>query len=289
MGIITATRQSFRRFDRYVERFTDLLRRRQVCSVSDLRRTLNDTAFRAQWNQVWHEIAMAEGGKLTLSTVLGIIGLILGGAGIAVGGGAIGLPLVLLLTPAGFLAGQELDEGGVTGKIVVTVHKWIGRFFGTKQEIPSTSEWYDSVQQAEFGDEPRAQILDEPIEESKSDSEVSTLLVQMNELSGRISALEQRLQASADTIADVQRTTGRNIQEIRDEVARCLTPLRSQLDRLEAATREQQERNSDVVSRISELESMSRKASRSIRLLIFSTCAVGVFALAELVWILGGR
>jgi hypothetical protein len=42
----------------------------------------------------------------------------MGGVGIAAGGGAIGLPLLIILAPAGYFAGQELDSEGYTKKVV---------------------------------------------------------------------------------------------------------------------------------------------------------------------------
>lgn len=46
----------------------------------------------------------------------------MGGVGIAAGGGAIGLPLLAILAPAGFIGGQEFDSEGYT-KVVVDTFK----------------------------------------------------------------------------------------------------------------------------------------------------------------------
>jgi hypothetical protein len=51
----------------------------------------------------------------------------MGGVGIAAGGGAIGLPLLAILAPAGYFAGQELDSEGYTKAIVETFRKLLQR------------------------------------------------------------------------------------------------------------------------------------------------------------------
>ena len=66
---------------------------------------------------IWKTIVDQEGGKLTLGTVFAITGLSLGGVGIAAAGGAIGLPLVLLLAPAGIWVCNEFDNAGVTSNV----------------------------------------------------------------------------------------------------------------------------------------------------------------------------
>jgi len=65
--------------------------------------------FRNEWLNIWKEIAEAEGGKLSLTTLGLIIGSLLGGVGIAGAWGAFGLPLVFVLGLGGFVMGTEID------------------------------------------------------------------------------------------------------------------------------------------------------------------------------------
>jgi hypothetical protein len=74
---------------------------------------------------LWEDILKTEGGKLTGTLVFGTIALAMGGVGIAAGGGAIGLPLLAILAPAGFLGGQELDSEGYSNAIVDRLKKLI--------------------------------------------------------------------------------------------------------------------------------------------------------------------
>jgi hypothetical protein len=100
----------------------------KVRSVHDLRRAASSPVFQNELKRLWEEILRAEGGKLTLTLVMSVVGIALGGVGIAAGGGAFGLPLLALLAPAGFFAGQELDTEhygvalwGKLGKFVTKV------------------------------------------------------------------------------------------------------------------------------------------------------------------------
>jgi hypothetical protein len=81
-------------------------------------------SFKGEVNVLWEDILKAEGGKLTGTLVFSTIALAMGGVGIAAGGGAIGLPLLVLLAPAGFIGGQELDSEGYSKKIVEKFKKF---------------------------------------------------------------------------------------------------------------------------------------------------------------------
>jgi hypothetical protein len=70
----------------------------------------NDSIFRAEWHSIWGRVVNVDGGKIGFGAALGILGLVLGGVGLAGAWGAIGVPLVLILVPLGFLAGNELDQ-----------------------------------------------------------------------------------------------------------------------------------------------------------------------------------
>lgn len=55
--------------------------------------------------------------KLSLTTVLAIIGAVSGGAGIAAFGGAIGVPLAVLLGLVGYFVGNEIDAKGLVRRL----------------------------------------------------------------------------------------------------------------------------------------------------------------------------
>ena len=69
-----------------------------------------NSSFKAEWAIFWSELAKSEGGKLSLTTIGLIIGAALGGVGIAAMGGAIGMPLALVLGLGGFLSGSKFDS-----------------------------------------------------------------------------------------------------------------------------------------------------------------------------------
>lgn len=118
MGIIKETRASFARCRGYGNEMKNLLSRHQVHSIDDLNRLAKDPSFRSGVNSLWENIFAAEGGAISLTIVLSTIAIAMGGVGIAAGGGAIGLPLLAILAPAGFFLGQELDSEGYTKAVV---------------------------------------------------------------------------------------------------------------------------------------------------------------------------
>ncbi len=88
-----------------------------------------DSSFKAEWARFWSELAKSEGGKLSLTTIGLIIGASLGGVGIAAMGGAIGMPLAMVLGLGGFLGGSKFDslsvfssEKTVSAKISKDLH-----------------------------------------------------------------------------------------------------------------------------------------------------------------------
>ncbi|HYM75838.1 MAG TPA: hypothetical protein VE377_07655 [Candidatus Dormibacteraeota bacterium] len=123
MGIITDTKASFARYRGYGNDMKSLLSRHQVHSIDDLNRAGKDSAFQSEVAALWDGILKAEAGKISLTLILSTIAVAMGGVGIAAGGGAIGLPLLAILAPAGYFAGQELDSEGYTKAIVQTFRK----------------------------------------------------------------------------------------------------------------------------------------------------------------------
>lgn len=123
MGIIKDTAASFERIRGYGNEMKGLLSRHQVHSIDDLRQLEKDSTFRSEVAALWDGILKTEGGKLSLTLILSTIAIAMGGVGIAAGGGAIGLPLLVILAPAGYFAGQELDSEGYTKAIVDTFNQ----------------------------------------------------------------------------------------------------------------------------------------------------------------------
>jgi hypothetical protein len=69
----------------------------------------DDKNFRAKWNSVFRAVAKADVGKSGLATAGAIIGLVLGGVGLAGALGAVGIPLATILRSGGFILGNEID------------------------------------------------------------------------------------------------------------------------------------------------------------------------------------
>jgi len=80
-------------------------------------RGVRNPEFKRQFREICGKVVEADGGKLSLSTLLAVIGAAFGGVGIAAGGGAIGLPLALVLGSGGYFAGAELDSMELVKKI----------------------------------------------------------------------------------------------------------------------------------------------------------------------------
>ena len=127
MGIIKDTTASFERIRGYGNQMKSLLSRHEIRSVEDLKRVAKDSYFQNEVTALWDGILKAEGGKLSLTLILSTIAVAMGGVGIAAGGGAIGLPLLIILAPAGYFAGQELDSEGYTKSVVNRVRNLLGK------------------------------------------------------------------------------------------------------------------------------------------------------------------
>jgi hypothetical protein len=132
MPIARDFKETGQRFVTYKQEVTLLFKRYGVNSVTGLLRIVGNKEFKCELNAILGKAAEAEGGKLTLTTVLGIIGAALGGVGIAAGGTAVGVPLALILGTAGYFAGTELDSIGLVKKIKA--------FFGGSSETSSESD-----------------------------------------------------------------------------------------------------------------------------------------------------
>lgn len=118
MGIIKETKATLERIRGYGNQMKSLLSRHEVHSIDELKRAAEDPSFKSEVAELWDGILKAEGGKLSLTLILGTIAIAMGGVGIAAGGGAIGLPLLVILAPVGYFTGQELDSEGYTKAVV---------------------------------------------------------------------------------------------------------------------------------------------------------------------------
>jgi hypothetical protein len=119
--ISSESKNTVERFRSYIDRFISLAADYKLDGngkLVSLWRARRDPEFRRRANIIWGDLVARDGAVLTLPTVLGILGAVLGGIGIAGFGGAIGIPIALLLVPAGILAGLELDSEHVTQKLV---------------------------------------------------------------------------------------------------------------------------------------------------------------------------
>jgi hypothetical protein len=123
MSIITDTKATLERIRGYGNEMKGLLSRREVHSIDDLKRVAKESSFQSDVAALWGSIVRSEGGAITMTVVLSTIAIAMGGVGIAAGGGAIGLPLLVILAPAGYFAGQELDSEGYTKAIVCKFKK----------------------------------------------------------------------------------------------------------------------------------------------------------------------
>jgi len=120
MPIVDDARDTAQRFSRYIQELIDLFKRFDITGSEAPRRlwkAVGNSEFRKEWKRIWIEIAEHDGGKLTLTTMLTIVGAALGGVGIATMGMAFGLPLAILLGAVGYLLGTEIDSMDLVRKI----------------------------------------------------------------------------------------------------------------------------------------------------------------------------
>lgn len=106
-----------KRFKGYTEELIWLCKQYGITGPEALWRGVRNPEFKRQFRAICGKVVEADGGKLSLSTLLGVIGAAFGGVGIAAGGGAIGLPLALVLGSGGYFAGAELDSMELVKKI----------------------------------------------------------------------------------------------------------------------------------------------------------------------------
>jgi len=99
------------KYEVYRDRLIDLFKKYNIKSLKNLKHQYkHNTVFNDEWKLIWNDIAQTDGGKISFTTVGIIIGSALGGVGIAAMGGAIGMPLALVLGLGGFLFGTMVDD-----------------------------------------------------------------------------------------------------------------------------------------------------------------------------------
>lgn len=112
MPTIDDAKQSLESFKKkYADQLTELLRKQGIKGwLALIHLVRNNSVFRSDWNAIFAQAANAHGGKIGLGAALGILGLVLGGVGLAGAWGAIGIPLVFVLVPLGLLVGDKIDQ-----------------------------------------------------------------------------------------------------------------------------------------------------------------------------------
>ena len=116
MNAINELKETKERFQKYINQLIELYKKHEVKSIKnliDLHKS--NPKFKKEFADIWKEIGKSDGGKLSLTTTGIILGASLGGVGIAALGGAIGLPLFLVLGLAGLFGGTKFDSIGLFG------------------------------------------------------------------------------------------------------------------------------------------------------------------------------
>jgi hypothetical protein len=125
MGVVPNAKETVGRFSGYIGQLTDLCKSNGIAGATAplklVREWRSNREFREKWNKIWQDLISTEGGKVSITTAALIIGSVLGGVGVAALGGAIGLPLAVVLAPFGYLVGDELDERGWTKRFLLWV------------------------------------------------------------------------------------------------------------------------------------------------------------------------
>ena len=190
------------------------------------------------------EIAKAEGGKITLTTACAIIGLVLGGVGIAAMGGAIGIPLALIVTPIGYLVGQEADSGNWWSK----GWAWVKGKQPRAQNESKSADVFDRYMQVSAELDSLTVILEgfnsrcNAIEQSLSElvsvkggvaevkSDLASLSAQVDSLNSLMGKVNLRCDALADSLADLAAVKAK-IAEVENSLGELQSSVRTTNDK----------------------------------------------------------
>jgi len=111
MSTITEMKNIPQKYQLHRDKLIDLFKKYDIKNLMELKTSYStDTQFKEEWTVIWRDLAKADGGKISLTTMGIIIGSALGGVGFALMGGAIGMPLALVLGLSGFLFGSIIDD-----------------------------------------------------------------------------------------------------------------------------------------------------------------------------------
>ena len=114
MSTFTEVKEIPLKYRQYRDKFALLFEKYDVTSIPKfIKLYSNNDAFKNASKVILADIARTEGGKVSLTTIGIIIGSALGGVGIAMMGGAIGVPLAAIFGISGFVAGSKVDSIGV--------------------------------------------------------------------------------------------------------------------------------------------------------------------------------
>ena len=118
MSFIKDMQSAKRRFPQHVAAFVDLFRRHNIHSMNSFRQRVTNATFRREFKTLALKVAEVDGGKVSTPLLMAIVGSALGGVGIAMMGGAFGLPLAAICAICGVLLGNEADSTGATKRAI---------------------------------------------------------------------------------------------------------------------------------------------------------------------------
>lgn len=203
----------------HVQELSSLFRRYDITAtrvVKGLWKALSNNEFRWEFRNILINFAEKEGGKLTLTTVAALIGSALGGVGIAAMGGAIGIPLALLLAPIGYLLGVQVDSRGLVKKI----RSFFSSSGGVTPEDEQSESDEDEITELLATLLSRAELAEARLLEQEQ--KVSELLARIErsessarELESRMSGLEKKTADLETIISEVQTSLFRSNLRLR--------------------------------------------------------------------------
>lgn len=213
MPIIDDASQTVQRFSSYIKELVELFRKFDITGPRATRSlwiAVRNSQFRNEWKRIWLKIAEHEGGKLSLTTVLAIIGAVSGGAGIAAFGGAIGVPLAVLLGLVGYFVGNEMDAKGLVRRLresLTSSNEPTPLMAQTTEDVEELAELITTLLARCEQDEQLVRALQE---------ETLKLEKQNGELRANISVVSSRCDKAESVAREAQDRTALILQELSD-------------------------------------------------------------------------